>query len=222
MTSLTPRDPYIFWPIITGYFIGNVYTLVYGEFTHALLGRYTCQASNQKGTVTTSCVVTEGGYSDDDLEQYPTAKVSITLTPLPLKIMLRNSLWWKKLCQITSKNTCNAGGKSMHEFCEKCAFWNSATFTCLNNADFLMIILHGHIVHTPTKVHAKCNLSAKMCSWGWEFRMKGRALFSGRELRSGERRKIKKWRYFFDLVLDARVIWLAVERPRSGPIGEWF
>jgi len=57
---------------------GNVYTLVYGEFSHALLGRYTCQASNQKGTVTTSCVVTEGGYSDDDLEQYPTAKV-ITL-----------------------------------------------------------------------------------------------------------------------------------------------
>jgi len=55
---------------------GNVYTLVYGEFSHALLGRYTCQASNQKGTVTTSCVVTEGGYSDDDLEQYPTAKFS--------------------------------------------------------------------------------------------------------------------------------------------------
>ena len=65
---------------LTGNFVGNVYTLVYGEFTHALLGRYTCQASNQKGTVTTSCVVTEGGYSDDDIEQYPTAKVSITLT----------------------------------------------------------------------------------------------------------------------------------------------
>jgi len=55
---------------------GNVYTMVYGEFTHALLGRYTCQASNQKGTVTTSCVVTEGGYSDEEIEQYPTAKFS--------------------------------------------------------------------------------------------------------------------------------------------------
>lgn len=55
---------------------GNVFTMVYGEFSHALLGRYTCQASNQKGTVTTSCVVTEGGYSDDEIEQYPTAKFS--------------------------------------------------------------------------------------------------------------------------------------------------
>jgi len=55
---------------------GNVFTMVYGEFSHALLGRYTCQASNQKGTVTSSCVVTEGGYSDDDIEQYPTAKFS--------------------------------------------------------------------------------------------------------------------------------------------------
>ena len=77
---MTPNDPLPwFTDDLTGYFVGNVYTLVYGEFTHALLGRYTCQASNQKGTVTTSCVVTEGGYSDDDLEQYPTAKVSITL-----------------------------------------------------------------------------------------------------------------------------------------------
>ena len=54
--------------------LGNVYTLVHGELTHSLLGRYTCQASNNKGTSTSSCVITEGGY--DDLDEYPTATVS--------------------------------------------------------------------------------------------------------------------------------------------------
>jgi len=53
---------------------GNVFTLVHGELTQALLGRYTCQASNNKGTSTSSCVITEGGY--DDLDEYPTATVS--------------------------------------------------------------------------------------------------------------------------------------------------
>ena len=55
---------------------GNVYTLVYGELGQRELGRYTCQASNNKGTVTSSCMISEGGYDyDDHVEQYPTATV---------------------------------------------------------------------------------------------------------------------------------------------------
>jgi len=62
-------------PISSSFFLlGNVFTLVHGELTQALLGRYTCQASNNKGTSTSSCVITEGGY--DDLDEYPTATVS--------------------------------------------------------------------------------------------------------------------------------------------------
>lgn len=49
---------------------GNVYTLVHGELNRSLLGRYSCQATNNKGTSTSSCVITEGGYDDID---YPTA-----------------------------------------------------------------------------------------------------------------------------------------------------
>jgi len=53
---------------------GNVYTLVYGELSQRELGRYSCQASNNKGSVTCSCIMTEGGYEDEDcIEQYPTA-----------------------------------------------------------------------------------------------------------------------------------------------------
>ena len=68
----------------------------------------------------------------------------------------------------------------------------------------LMIILHGHnIVHTSTyPTYARlisCYQSAKMCIGGWEFRMKGRALFSGRELRSGRKEKNKKVEVFFRL-----------------------
>lgn len=51
---------------------GPVYTLVYGELSASTLGRYTCQATNAKGSITCSCVLTEGGY-DDDEDQYPTA-----------------------------------------------------------------------------------------------------------------------------------------------------
>ena len=61
-----------------------------------------------------------------------------------------------------------------------------------------MIILHGHISNQSARF-VSCNLSAKMCSWGWEFRMKGRALFSGRELRSGRKEKNKKVEVFFRL-----------------------
>lgn len=52
---------------------GNVYTLVYGEFTSRELGRYTVHASNQRGTNTCSCTLVEGGYDDEDM--YPTATV---------------------------------------------------------------------------------------------------------------------------------------------------
>ena len=50
-----------------------MYTLVHGELNRSLLGRYSCQATNNKGTSTSSCVITEGGYDDMD---YPTATVS--------------------------------------------------------------------------------------------------------------------------------------------------
>jgi len=97
--------------------------------------------------------------------------------------------------------------KSMHEksmhLISVCILMNSATFTCLNNADFIlmMVILHD-FVHTE-KCTISCSLVQKWRAfWGrWEFRMKGRALFSGREARSirGERRKIKKVEVFFRL-----------------------
>ena len=52
--------------------------------------------------------------------------------------------------------------------------------------------LHVHAWFRATKVQ-KCALG------GWEFRMKGRALFSGRELRSGRKEKNKKVEVFFRL-----------------------
>lgn len=52
--------------------------MVYGEITQRELGKYTVQASNQKGSATCSCTMTEGGY--DDLDEYPMATVSLRVS----------------------------------------------------------------------------------------------------------------------------------------------